>query len=685
MAKNKRRGGRTTPKGTRPTHLRPVPEPEFDASPVDGLIDGDAAGLLDENDPIAAETWASGMLGVFESARWQARLAGQEVPPLEEAILERCRHRGDRQALVVAAALASVLPPPLDKQARQVVDDLRQSVAGPVWLDDIGAATPTRSWIASDVFGDQNSLIVGFAQPGEAGEHAIVVLVDHNLSGQAKDAWIAADLDEVVSSWKTNVDHHMFIDEVPVAVVLEQLRDAMAMSEVWNGDTGLRTEEFAQIRALIWARLRRAGHGAERPDDAPEISESERDSIVAEFLASEDGQRVRADLAGADVELLASFLVNLRCDYEGRPFRWSPNVVGMLLVDLAPRKLLLDPDDAAALPAVLRAFVRFAGGRTGLDTAFIDEIFAAVDEAEPQFHDRIGDPGAAGPAKAVLAALQARGVDLDHPDAIDATLQKLGAMKLPRPAPARRRKPAAAPAEVVTAAEHTPVLARFTTLVDFYGDGRKLTQKGQPTLADARALVDALGTADRFDETIGDRTFKTRSAADLPELGFTIRWATTAGALRKEHGKLRATAAWRKLDAKPLECWLKAADALSTLGPLAAFHANARYRSPDELLDELVPEILHELHDDALPFDAVLDWICERADVAYEWLTPYMQDPKNRRSSFGWDLDRLIRILGWAGIVDRVGATAEPDRWDPSRQRLVGGTLHLTPVGRWWL
>lgn len=37
--------------------------------------------------------------------------------------------------------------------------------------------------IASDVFGDQESLIVGFRQEGQAAEHALVVLVNHNLSG----------------------------------------------------------------------------------------------------------------------------------------------------------------------------------------------------------------------------------------------------------------------------------------------------------------------------------------------------------------------------------------------------------------------------------------------------------------------------------------------------------------------
>jgi len=685
MAKNKRKGGRTTPKGTRPEHLRPVREPEFDASPVDGLIDGGARDISSEDDPIAAEIWASGLLHLFESARLQARLARQDVPPFEEAVLERCRQRRDRRALVVAAGLAAVLPPSLDGQAKGVVDELRRSIAGPAWLDTIGRAEPTRAWIVSDVFGDQDSLVIGFLQPGESGEHAIVALVDHNLSGQAKDAWIAGDLDDVVAEWKTNDDSHMRTEEAPVDVALNRLREAMAMADLWDGDTELHTEEFAQHRALIWARLRRAGHGDERRGDAREISQAERKSIVAEFCSSAPGQALRDALAAADVELLASSLVNLRCDYEGRPFRWSPYVVGLLLIDLAPRKLLLDPDQAAALPAVLRALVRFAAEQTGLDEVFVDEILAAVDEAAPHFLERIRDPGAAGPAKAMLAALQARGVDLNDLDAVNATLEELGPMKLPASAPKRRRKLTVAPDEIVEQAERTAVLARFATLVEFYGDGRKLTQTGQPTLADARTLVGLLGTADRVDEQIGDRTFKTTSAADLPELGFMIRWAITAGALRKQHGKLLATAAWRKLEDKPLQRWVKAADALPTLGPLAAFHTNARYRDPDEFLDELVADILAALCDKAMPFDAVLDWICERADEAYEWLTPYMQDPEHRRSSFGWDLGRLVGILGWAGVLDRIDATVEPDRWDATRERLVGGTLLLTALGRWWL
>jgi len=332
----------------------------------------------------------------------------------------------------------------------------------------------------------------------------------------------------------------------------------------------------------------------------------------------------------------------------------------------------------------VRAYIRFSAGRTGLDRRFVDEILVSVDEMEPEFLCRIGDPSAAGPAKAVLTALETQGVDLTDVDAINEALERDFSPTLPLPARRKSSRAAtAAPADVAASAEQTVVLARFKILTSFFGNGRKLTQTGRPTLADAKDLVTRLGTQDRVDETFGDRTFKTRSAADLPELTFMIRWAVSAGALRKEHGKLRATAAWLKLEGKPVQQWMKAADALTSLGPLAGFRADNRYIDPDELLDELAPEILFMLLARPMPFEEVLDGVCERADVAYEWLAPYMQDPSDRRTSFRWDLDRLWQILGWAGVAGRVGATVETDRfgWD----RLVGGTLQLTDLGRWWL
>ena len=685
MGKRGRHGGRTTPKGTRPGHLRPVGSGIPDGSPIDNLIDVGGEDLLTDTDALAAETWASNLLAMFDSFRMEAQFSRQELPPFEEAVIERCSARSDSRSMAVLAALAAVIPPPLDQAAHRALDRRRGTGAIPEWLDAVGKAEPTRAWIGRDVFGDQESLIVSFSQVGATDDHALVVLVDHNLSGQAKDAFLVGDVDEVVTAWKSNDDPHIRFDEAPVGLVLAQVRDAMAISDLWNGDDALRTEEFAEHRALVWSRLRQAGLGPETHRDAPEVGPAVRDELVTEFLASPWAQQAARRCAAENVERLAHHLVSLRADYEGRPLRWSPEVAETLLEDLAPRKLLLDPGEVAALPVVLRAFVRYAADRTGLEVTFLEEILMAIDQSESIFLEGMGDPAAAGPAKAVLAALQARGVDLDDPAQIMAAVEQLGPISLGRPEPRRGHQRGEAPADVREEAAAAPVLARFATLVEFYGGGRRLTQTGQPTLADARALVSSLGTDDRFDETIGDRTFKTKSAAELPELTFMIRWAIAAGALRKQHGKLLATAGWQKLASKPVDQWVKAADALPKLGPLRVFFDHARYRSAGEIIDELAPELLEALCDGPMQFDAALDLICDEADLRYEWLAGYMQEPDARRRSFGRDLDLLLKILGWAGIAVRIGALTEPDEWDRSRERLVGGAIELTSAGRWWL
>jgi hypothetical protein len=48
------------------------------------------------------------------------------------------------------------------------------------------------------------------------------------------------------------------------------------------------------------------------------------------------------------------------------------------------------------------------------------------------------------------------------------------------------------------------------------GTGRKLTQTGQLTMADARHLVGLLDVGDEIDPVVGERVFRSRSSADLP-------------------------------------------------------------------------------------------------------------------------------------------------------------------------
>jgi hypothetical protein len=82
------------------------------------------------------------------------------------------------------------------------------------------------------------------------------------------------------------------------------------------------------------------------------------------------------------------------------------------------------------------------------------------------------------------------------------------------------------------------LLEQVQALVEWIGAGRRLTQTGRLTLADARALVPLLGTGDRIDPVIGERVFRTKSSQELPRLNLLVEWAKAAGLIRAVSGKL---------------------------------------------------------------------------------------------------------------------------------------------------
>jgi hypothetical protein len=63
-------------------------------------------------------------------------------------------------------------------------------------------------------------------------------------------------------------------------------------------------------------------------------------------------------------------------------------------------------------------------------------------------------------------------------------------------------------------------------------------QTGRIGLADARRLVELLGTGDILGEKIGDRVFRTRSSAELGDPTLIADWAKAAGLTRSVHRKL---------------------------------------------------------------------------------------------------------------------------------------------------
>jgi hypothetical protein len=191
-------------------------------------------------------------------------------------------------------------------------------------------------------------------------------------------------------------------------------------------------------------------------------------------------------------------------------------------------------------------------------------------------------------AHALAMAMVGEGVDLDDRDAVAQWMQAFNARPYDERAAILNDDVIAAAGAVAAvvlpheddaraSAARSPLLGKARLLVDFVGDGVKLTQTGNLTLGDARQLVAILETRDRIDETIGDRTFKTRSAADLPELSFIVRLATSARFVRKVKGRLVSAKAGRGLGKDPLADLYWLIEAIDDTGLVTARRAGGRY------------------------------------------------------------------------------------------------------------
>jgi hypothetical protein len=220
----------------------------------------------------------------------------------------------------------------------------------------------------------------------------------------------------------------------------------------------------------------------------------------------------------------------------------------------------------------------------GPGSAPLDRLIEAVDSLAEQFVVAMADRSRFGLAKSMFTAATDEGVDMTDPDELHAWMERFNELPeaerrrlLPdsafsSPPPRRSLPPVALPADddVAASREAAPILSMFRDLADYVGAGRKLTQMGHLTLADARALVDLLGTGDLVDRQIGDRTFRTTSSDKLYRLLQVFAWAKKAGVVRVAHGKVVATKRGLELADDLGGFYERAVDALLAIGPLTS-------------------------------------------------------------------------------------------------------------------
>ena len=313
----------------------------------DGVLRSARSQLLRAEAPLAAEVWASGLLAVWESLPaapgddWST--PGDSPAPAGSAFAEALvRHAPDLatpEAVAVLAALASVGPTRVATRARTAMAILeRDGVAAPGWAATAGTSVPTEAWIGSDVYGDQEIVIVGFAYPARADDpgHSICVLVDHSERGIAKDAYPAAPLAQTLARWREAEGEGIGLRPASLPEVAARLADALVATDFVDGEEKADGRTVAEMRALLSARL-----AALPPAVATGVEELDgegREWLVAEFLGAPEASDLLAEPATVSV---CHSLIAYRCDYgDGDPLRWSPTLAGLCLLDHFPVKVL---------------------------------------------------------------------------------------------------------------------------------------------------------------------------------------------------------------------------------------------------------------------------------------------------------------------------------------------------------
>ncbi|MGD0375653.1 MAG: hypothetical protein ABSB01_13845 [Streptosporangiaceae bacterium] len=411
------------------------------------------------------------------------------------------------------------------------------------------------------------------------------------------------------------------------------------------------------------------------------------------------------EAAAHDATVDAGIALDWKFGYgDGHLGRWTSANVAEFLLSWCPRKLSVSQADSVTIPGSIAAFTDYLAAERLLapGSASPARLRATATGAAGEFVTAMGDPANFGMAKSIFSGALADGADPSDPAQLDGWVTRFNSLSdedrkavLPDSAfwtggAADGRAPSSMtlppvplpPPEAVQASEAVaPVLRMFAELARFAGAGRQLTQRGNLTMADARALVPLLGSGDVLDERIGGRTFRTRSSAELPMLHLVFTWAKKAGILRVRHGKVLATKRGLALAGNPAAEFGRVLDALLAAGPLTARRipgAWLDWPEVDELLDSMVLHLLVPPYAGRRPVPIV-----KLAEVATDVvLGTFVFDrlaDEHVAGRIGWDVARIADALELAGVLRRsFAAQPEPEAGQPLRP---GGDVELTPAG----
>ena len=377
--------------------------------------------LLAVRSPLDAELMVSELLGTWweqpghRGAASARRRAGVEEL-VGEGLVSYAADQGTPAALALLSGIACLGTPRQAVKAEQAALTLMdRGVARPAWAEHVGAVKAAECYVNSDLYGDRDEVVCVFSYAGQE-QHGLVVVVDYNSGGLARDGWVTSQVGKLLDYCRDGAAGQSF-RQIDPPQARRILMTALAATE-GAGSPSVSTS-FPSYHAFIRARARTLPpvlpRGTVSVDDsapAPAIAAAGRRAqwrkdrqamLVAEFLASDEAEDLSDRQAASRC---ADHIVEYGCERDfGRPLRVSPAKAETFLLEWLPRKVVLSRADQEAMPHVLLAWVRWAGARSGLAEAAVGATLDAVFDGMRTFPSVYRDPSSLGLAPDMVARL----------------------------------------------------------------------------------------------------------------------------------------------------------------------------------------------------------------------------------------------------------------------------------------
>lgn len=456
-------GGRVTPRGgptprgsgpgagqprlgPLPAGVSPLDDPESGfllGDPLLELIGGLEAASAD-GDPLQVDLWAAGLIGSLRAGLrpampWEVEGADDELgpppweggdPPSEEeffttlvdGLVERTTGPSGRGVLAALQALAPYLPQDAAAVARSTL--ARDPRRLPPWAAVVGDVAVDEAFVVDHEADDGHNVALVARYPQSGRRWLVMVLVDVNLGGIAKDI-LVADIEALDDVRRQGGQPGFSLQPLELPVARARIEAALAMTDM-TIDAPV-ADDLDETRPLLEVLLRTLPPAA-RPDerDPPDDDELRTlaDRLATGALAFAGAGVDHDDLVSTAQLMVGYCAVWVGCD----PLAWSPTRLGLFLMDHVPRKVAAPPEDLAPIPDHLRALVPVAHQLAGWSTRQLPDALEAIDEAEPVFHQMLAEPQLAGPARQLVMRAMAEGIDLEDPDAVSELVDRVNAM-----------------------------------------------------------------------------------------------------------------------------------------------------------------------------------------------------------------------------------------------------------------